>query len=892
MTFRDLALRVRALLTRRRLDAELDEELAFHLEREAHRQMANGVSQQEARARARARFGSVALAAGECRDARGTALVEDLGRDIVYAGRTFRRAPLAAITIVATVGLGLGLVNVAFTVYNTLFLRADAVRNAGELFAVEWRTGSTAEETRPFTWPEYDAIRRETSVFTDAFAMVRPVRMRIEGRSLTAALVTGNFFDVLGVRPMLGRPLTPADDERGAARSVIVLSHGGWNKLFAGDPSVIGRRVLINRLPYEIVGVMPEDFRGLGIFAPDYWAPLALAGQFRDAYAGRENEIPIEVIGRLRPETSREAATAGLTIWAAAATATTRVAQRPPTITLRPSQGTLPASVLQSAVLFSPIFFVFGLILMIGCANVANLLFARGVSRQREIGIRLSLGASRQRIIRQLLTENVLLALAAAAGGLVVTRVFLQSAVSAVTAIVPPGLLEVDIAEYVPAVTDWRVLVFLVAGALVSTAFFGLVPTLQATRLELVQTLRGAVAPAARPSRTRHTLIAVQVGASALLLICAGVFLRGALAAATVDPGVRTTDTVVVSIASESRRSAVLQTLAAHPLVSRVAASSQPTQAAAATTVGAQTSADKSEIVSTSLQQMAVSPEYFAVLDVDIVRGRGFMPEERTADAGVIVASESAARRLWLNRDPLGQAVRIETTQADAAGAQSPSSRLFTVVGIARDLGGGLQFPDLFAFRGVYVPTSPEHEGTSLTLRIHGDLEQTRQTLLADLTKLEPAVGTINTLRSLAGMQTAILQIGFWVTVVLGGLALVLTVSGLFSVLSYIVEQRAKDIGVRIAVGATKRDVVRLVVSQLLRPVGIGLLAGTGLAIAVALALVATPAASLIGSIIRVLDPMAYAASLLVIVTSCVLAALVPALRAAHLDPLATLRKD
>ena len=237
---------------------------------------------------------------------------------------------------------------------------------------------------------------------------------------------------------------------------------------------------------------------------------------------------------------------------------------------------------------FSPIFFAFGLILMIGCANVANLLLARGVSRQREIGIRLSLGASRRRIIRQLLTESLLLALAAAACGLAVSRLFLDGCALCGDDYRAAGAFwRSDLARFASPAPDWRVLVFLVAGAIVSTVFFGLAPALQATRLELVRTMRGEVTRDARPGRARHALIAVQVGASALLLICAAIFLRGALAAATVEPGVRTSDTVRVSIANEPRRAAVLQAVTAHPLVAAVAAASRPTRAVVETSGGA-----------------------------------------------------------------------------------------------------------------------------------------------------------------------------------------------------------------------------------------------------------------------------------------------------------------
>ena len=859
MTLRDLFLRVRALATPRRVERELDEELAFHIERETQQHLADGMSLADARTRALARFGSVPLVADQCRDARGIGFVDDVARDILYALRTFHRAPLAAVTIVATVALGLGLVTAVFAIYDIVLLRTDAVQSPSELFAVGigQGPGGESEPTVLFTRRDYEAMRRETDVFTDAFA-INANASRVEGRLTRADLVTGNFFQVLGVRPSLGRALLP--DDQSAGRPVIVLSHAGWRKLFQGDEAVIGHRMAINGTPYEIVGVMPDGFRGLAITPPDYWAPLSLAEQFPN-----KDEPAVEVVGRLKPGTSRDAAASALALWVSRRVEFNRPPGRHIPVRLMPRQGTLSTADAATHFAFAPLFFAFGLILMIGCANVANLLLARGVARQREIGIRLSLGASRRRIVRQLLTESLLLALAAAASALVVSQVFLESALSAAMTTIPSEFVQfVSMLNLAAPAADWRVRMFLVVGAAVSTVFFGLAPALQATRLDVVRTMRGEVTRDARPRRARQTLIAVQVGASALLLICATIFLRGALAAATHDPGTGTSDTLRVSIETETQRATILQDLRTHPSVAIVAASSRPTHGIV------ETSLSHTRL---SVDQVAVSSEYFAVLGLDVVNGRGFTPAERTAEAGVVVVSQSLARQLWPTGNEVGQTVRLEAP-----------ARTLTVIGIVRDPGRASGMSP-----ALYLPTRPETTGTLLFMRVRGNLDRVRLDLLERLTGLDPVFG-IMTLGN--GMQTALLQIGFGLTVVLGGLALVLTVSGLFSVLSYLVEQQAKDIGVRMALGAAVLNVVRLVLSQSLRPVGIGLAAGAGLAVAVAVVLMATPAASEIGGVIDVFDPVAYAASALIIATACLIAVSVPTLRAARIDPIATLRKD
>ena len=823
--------------------------------------------------------------------ARGGAFVENTARDVLYALRAFRRAPLVAFTIVSTVGLGLGLVAVAFTLLNWLLFRVDRVPRVHEMFAVE-RPRTADDEPQRFTRAEFDALRRETSVFTDIYAQRADVDSLVEGRMMWGTFVTGNVFHVLGVSAAMGRALTPADDEPSAMQPVMVLSHRGWDRLFARDPAILGRRLLVNGLTFEIVGVMPDGFRGLAIAADDYWAPLSTLGYVRPSYRSGEStvappsqssgEAGLDIIGRLKPGLSREAAVAQLAVWDARQSSGSTIERGASRITLGPRRGTVNQP-LEAVPVTAPLFFAFGLILLIGCANVANLLLARAVARQREIGIQLSLGATRRRIVRQLLTESLLLALMAAAAGYAISRVVLEAVINAMMTSMPPDIGDVRL--LVPA-ADWRVLLFLIVGAGASTMVFGLAPALQATRIEPVRTIRGEVVRDARPRRARSFLIGLQVSASALLLICAAVFLRSAFAAATFEPGVRTSDIIVIQIGNEQARSAIVRALTADASVAAVAAS-WPDLAPRA--VFAESSGAKAKIA-----YKFVSPEYFSVLDIAVVSGRAFTPAERRSNLPVAIVSETTARTMWPNADAVGQVMRLD---ADPASDKPPGdeppieSHTVTVAGVVRDVAGLRIAP--FDAAVVYLPASAEMPRTSLIARVHGDPELARQALLNRLTTIDPEIARqILTLRTLARAETYFLQIAFWLTVVLGGLALALTLSGLFSVLSYLVEQRTREIGVRMALGATTRDVTRLVLSQSIRPVGAGLLIGGGSAAALALVLLATPAAAGVGTIVHVLDPVAYALSLFIIIAACLAAASIPAARAARLDPTLTLRQE
>ena len=810
--------------------------------------------------------------------------------DLRDAWRALAKAPLAAGTIVTTVALGLGVVAVLFTVLNTLVFRTDEVADVHEIYAVE-RTSLAGGDSPALTRPLFEALRTGTQVFAQAYATVPGVVLHTEGRRMAVTLVTADFFQATRVAPVMGRGLAPDDDAPAGGRPVLVLSHKGWERHFQRDPSVIGRTVLVNGAPFEIVGVTPAGFRGLEVGGPDLWAPLSQLAQFRPDDRGREQAASVEIVGRLRPGVTKDSARAQLAAWDAHRSATTT--DRPATtLTLVPHRGTVPQP-LEAIALSTPLFVAFGLILMIGCANVANLLLARGVARQREIGIRLSVGASRARVVRQLVTESVLLALMAAAGGYLISRLALEGAVYGVMRTVPLDIGDVNLS--VPA-ADWRVAVFLVIAALAATGAFALLPALRATAIDPVRTLRGELVNGARPGRARNALIGVQVLASALLLICAAIFLRSGLAAARVDSGLRTADTVLIDIDHEPTRSRMIQALSADTTITASAAV-RPQLLAPLRVAFADTGAGAGK---TRVTFKAVSGTYFDVLGIPIVRGRTFLPSEADQHP-VAIVSESVARALWPDGNGVGQSFRLEPE----AGVQAPSGLLrinprapaddtavpvqtVTVVGVARDV-PGLRFTGI-KDAGVFLPTRLDAPHTSMVARVQGAPTLARQALFTRLTTIDPNLGAIVTLQSVARTETFFLDTAFWVSTVLGGLALLLTVSGLFSVLSYLVEQRTREIGVRMALGATPRTVTTLVLGQVTRPVLAGLAAGAALAAALAMAVLASPVGALVSQIVHVTDPLAYLASVVLILAVCLLAAWIPAARAARVDPMRTLR--
>jgi hypothetical protein len=497
-------------------------------------------------------------------------------------------------------------------------------------------------------------------------------------------------------------------------------------------------------------------------------------------------------------------------------------------------------------------------------------------------------------VVLQLLTENLLLAVIASVVAFVISRLILKGIVYWVTTSFPPDIGNLRIA--VPP-ADWRVMLFLLFSAVVATVLFALAPALRATRFDPARSNLSRVSSDGRPGRVRNALIVLQVTASALLLICAAIFLRGAWSAANVDPGIRVADVVSVTVNSEPRREEILNSLRSAESVGEVAAAWPGALGGAPASVEG---ADGRSVV----RYQYVSPEYFGELEVDLVRGRGFIDSERDPNESVAIVSQGAARELWPGIDPIGQVLRVEPDQpisgtetGPAASASLPVSRFLesrtsVVIGVARDVPGFLVAGMRVSGADIYLPVSAESPGTSLIARVSGDVLLAQAALVDRFAAIDPNLAEVSTLQRLTRATEFLLGISFQLTLALGSLALLLTITGLFSVLSYLVEQRTKEIGVRMALGASNRSIGRLVLSQLARPVGIGLLLGGVLTAGLGATLLSTPVAEQVAATVKLFDPFAYVVSLLLILAACAGAALIPALRAGRVDPINALRQN
>lgn len=638
----------------------------------------------------------------------------------------------------------------------------------------------------------------------------------------------------------------------------------------------------------EVVGVAQEGFTGLSGVPLDFWAPLTMAPQLEEGASlfGLQQPRRLRIVGRLRHELSVGQAEAMLTAWALRsndgpdAEKVTRAILK-----LRATTIPLEPEVVAS---FSPIIVAFGLVLLIACANVANMMLARGMARQREIGIRLAIGAGRMRLIRQLLTESVLLALPAAATGFVISKGTIDWGERLMFATLPRGYAE--FITVLPLEPDARILGFMLFAAVVAALLFGLAPAIQSTRLNVMQAARGEFTTDFRPARLRNALVVGQVAVSVLLLICAAVLLRANGRLQSLDVGLKTRGVIEMDI-QDKFRSKVMQELATEPMVESVAGASKVpfTGYLPWMPITPDSSSERGWA-----QYIHVTPEYFPMFQVPMLRGRSFTRDEAKAVAPVVVISQATAHQLWPGHDALGRSLRIEQdpeqgrSLAENPKIGIPPSRTVRVIGIARDVVNGY-IGDATDKTCIYFPRTAEAAGYVHFVRVHGNAEVARRRLDAALTASIPgSVDQIHTMDEILTTQLWPFRVAYWISSAIGVLALLLTLSGIYGVLSYLVTQRTKEIGIRVALGASTGSVAGLVLKQSMKLAGMGAAAGAMAALGVSYVL----ASQLEMFMFDTFDGMAYGVTTVLVMAASACAAYFPCRRAARIEAITTLRYD
>ncbi len=882
------------------LARDVDEELAFHLQMREAEYLARGMVPAEASRLAHERFGRVADARRACLavDRRRFAaerrlqVVDALGQDLRYGLRTLRQHRVFSAAVVVTLALGIGATTAIFSAVDAALLRPLPFADPGRLVilrGVRVPFAPNGVSAEPSESPDLRTVSAMPDVFSRTAAYAPGgLNMSGDGEALrvNVGLVTTGFFGTLGVVPAMGRGFTDEEGRIGGAL-VAVLSHGLWQRRYGGVP-VLGKAIVLNGHSYEIVGVMPRGF----VFPreSDLWIPLTVPATF-STYDAFRSWMPSETVARLAPGVTREAATSRLReLW-----------QRVPA-QYRGSWGDAPAhplSPLQGQLVGDrqkPLWILLvttGLLLLIACVNVTNLLLARASVRRREIAMRAVLGASRGRLVRQLLVESLLLACGGSAAGLVVA----YASLGTVRALMPAGL----VATAPPAV-DLRVLGFAIGLALLTGLGFGLWPALGAARTNPNETLKsgGGGATTGGAGRVRRALVVAELAVALTLLAGSGLMLRSFKALLDTDPGFRTehvgtlelTFARAVDDRGEVRRAtieAVLARLRAMPGIEAAGAINDlPLRGGGGLAItvdaeGISSDAQKSMFA----RYLQASAGYFQALGIPLIRGR-LMAESDTKDAPhVVVVSATMAKRLWPGEDPVGRRLLDAASGRGGSRVQADSNAYRTVIGVVADV----RESDLESEPDpqMYFPVH-EQPPQNVAVVARGTLAPAA--LLAQLRDAVRAVSPaqpVYNVRTMDEVMFASLTPRRTNTVLItafGGLALLLSVVGVYGVVAYSVTRRTRELGIRAALGATAADLVRLVARE-----GAAVaLAGVALGLGGAWAFSRALASLLFG--VRPTDTATFIAAPLLLFLLVIAATLVPARRAALLNPVDVIRQD
>src|SRR3954466_8030856 len=821
--------------------------------------------------------------------------METLRQDFRYAIRTLTKSRGLTTVAVLSLALGIGANTTIFTFINGLLLRPPAVTEPDRLLEV-WQHSSTrgngVGSHMQLSFPDYEFYRDHNHVFSDMGAFTAETSTVIwnrsgEGEPIQGSLVSANFFSVLGVQPALGRAFLPEDDRADMAAAVVVVSHALWEQRLGSDSAIVGKSLTLNGRDFTVVGIAPAGFTGLlAGFTPDLWMPVSMHRTLNPALNPDERHMHwILGIGRLKPTVTRAQASADLSLLGQQLATDFPDANRnllpaalPLELVPSPFRGLVGGA---SAVLMA----VVGLVLLIACANVANLLLAKASSRRREVAVRIALGANRRRLIQQMLTESVLIAAIAGAVGLLLSLWAAPLLVSLKPAAVPLVL---------NASIDIRVLAFTMLASLATGIVFGLAPALHQSKLNQVENLKdGSPHGGSARSRLRNALVISQVTACVVLLVGASLCLRSLLNARSIDPGFDTHDAVAAGInvetfgLDESRGrefySRLLDQVRALPGVRSASVADhfplgQIMRMQGIAIDGQDAPSTSSGAPPLAIDMAVVGIDYFDAMGIPVISGRSFSARDDRNAPAVVMINQQMAERFWPHQNAVGQFVSLMGSRDSRVRAE--------VIGIAKtgkyqSLG---EDPKAFFYRPLLQEYQP---GVQLIVRTAGYQP------IADA--LRRQVRALDSRMALTGLETleqhmqlplfparaAGLLLGLF-----GLLALTLALVGLYGVMSYSVAQRTREIGVRMALGARRVDVIRLIVGQGLR------LTVTGMAIGLAGALAVTRVLSSVLYGIGATDPISFFAVAIVLTMVASVASYLPARRAMRVDPMEALRTE
>jgi predicted permease len=889
-----------SLFRARSLDGEFDEELAIHIEMAVEDNIRAGMSAEESRRMALVRLGGTDQAFELHRDARSMIWLDSLVADIRYALRGFRNAPCFTLTVVGTLALGLGALAAAFSIFNALVLRPYPVRDPYSLYALRgW--GSTKAKANPiketFTLREFQDFRLENGVFSEVLGYQNGTA-HVDKKGASIQAVTGNYFTILSAPVCMGRGIIEADDQSG--QSVIVASYAAWKRRLGADPGIIGKTLHLGESFVSVVGIACPEYNGPNERRVDFWVSLPLAKELReDAYLFQEipgqpppDSPKLKILGRLKTGMLPGNAESALLAYGRRNYRNWSECPYPDSARIESRATRIPLT-WEAIGTFLPLFLLFGFVLLIACANAANVMLARGLARRRELAVRISIGAGRLRVIRQLFTESVLLAIAAPLGAFGMAYGIVRAGMWLLTDLVPIGILPEILSPVFDRpnlLPDRHVLVFLFAVALITTFVFGIIPAILMTRSSMIQANRGEYETRFRRSRLQSALVVIQSTICVLLLILAGVAVRNENRIASIDLGLDTRGVFWIPTTDEIRRP-VLDRLSSLSGIEALGTCAVPPTISSISSAFHQMFMSEAGGVEIACAITAVSPEYFDVYKIPI-RGRKVPAKEMDIthsappDGTEVVISETVARRLWPSENALGQVIE---TKPD----KNIVSR-FRVVGIARDsafeledMAGRLK-PNRAVVYFLAPPTEKRLNFSCILVRMQGDPETGRRRLESALQETSP--GDMH-----YGIQTGREQFDKYlyrylvlsgITGFLGAMALLLTTSGAFGMLSYLVNQRKQEFGIRIALGAGKARVTGMVLKQSLWLAAVG----SGLGAAAALAAARILASKIPG--IDLFDVGGYVAGVLVVMAAALAASWIPARRAVNLDPARTLHFD